>query len=428
MSSAKPIFLNVKPYRVTQVCFEVDGILQESHTELGSSVNAFDFAKFYATLGGIPTNPGDPSRIRYDFLQIQAAVKPYMLAALRSEPRKAALNKAINARQNAYFGKYANAPGVITLMNQFYSPAVAGSKPNRLVTLSSLASLQATQLNTAYTSDGRTGVVKTTKSILESEMTSSASSKESGQTNMEAMASAVSTPTSLPPLPAGGGAIAASFTGPLAVNESFDEGTSSLQSSSRGTASQHQTIENTDYGYRTPLLESQAQNERAQISLIDQRFAQFMASQSLPYLGQVFANELQSMDGDVFTLQVAFLNTMLMSPIDGIVTGVYKNPGDAVRAADPVYRVEDPSTIYLNASLKFRGAIGLGSTLTVQTSLFDAAGPLTTIAGNVVASRGYDEDDRWDVTAKCNNLDGGGNPIFPLGYHFDYDNTTVSIT
>jgi len=351
-----------------------------------------------------------------------------MLAALRSEPRKAALNKAINARQNAYFGKYANAPGVITLMNQFYSPAVAGSKPNRLVTLSSLASLQATQLNTAYTSDGRTGVVKTTKSILESEMTSSASSKESGQTNMEAMASAVSTPTSLPPLPAGGGAIAASFTGPLAVNESFDEGTSSLQSSSRGTASQHQTIENTDYGYRTPLLESQAQNERAQISLIDQRFAQFMASQSLPYLGQVFANELQSMDGDVFTLQVAFLNTMLMSPIDGIVTGVYKNPGDAVRAADPVYRVEDPSTIYLNASLKFRGAIGLGSTLTVQTSLFDAAGPLTTIAGNVVASRGYDEDDRWDVTAKCNNLDGGGNPIFPLGYHFDYDNTTVSIT
>jgi len=45
-----------------------------------------------------------------------------------------------------------------------------------------------------------------------------------------------------------------------------------------------------------------------------------------------------------------------------------------------------------------------------------------------VASRGYDEDDRWDVTAKCNNLDGGGNPIFPLGYHFDYDNTTVSIT
>jgi len=28
---------------------------------------------------------------------------------------------------------------------------------------------------------------------------------------------------------------------------------------------------------------------------------------------------------------------------------------------------------------------------------------------------------------KCDNLDSGGKPIFPVGYHFDYDDTTVMI-
>src|SRR5438045_3972514 len=120
MGAAKPVYLNVKPFQVSQICFEVDGILGELHTELGANAKAFDFAKLYATLGAIPTLAGDPSRIRYNFLEIQAAVKPVTLAALRAEPRKAALNKAINARQNAFLGKYANAPAIIALMNQFY--------------------------------------------------------------------------------------------------------------------------------------------------------------------------------------------------------------------------------------------------------------------------------------------------------------------
>ena len=38
------------------------------------------------------------------------------------------------------------------------------------------------------------------------------------------------------------------------------------------------------------------------------------------------------------------------------------------------------------------------------------------------------DDDTWDLVVKCNNLDSSSSPIFPLGYHFDYDDTTVSIT
>jgi hypothetical protein len=74
-----------------------------------------------------------------------------------------------------------------------------------------------------------------------------------------------------------------------------------------------------------PNIERQAQNERAQISLMDEQFAAFMNSLYFDSLDDVFSNELQSIDLDVKRLQVAYLNTILMSPIDGIVTGIYKN-------------------------------------------------------------------------------------------------------
>ena len=62
-----------------------------------------------------------------------------------------------------------------------------------------------------------------------------------------------------------------------------------------------------------------------------------MYSQKFQNLEQVFQNELNSIDGDVYRLQIAFLSTILMSPINGIVTGVYKNPGEAVRRVNPLF-------------------------------------------------------------------------------------------
>ena len=85
---------------------------------------------------------------------------------------------------------------------------------------------------------------------------------------------------------------------------------------------------NTDYGYRTPFFENQAQNQRAQISLIDQQFAQLMFGQNLPNLAQVFQNELNTIDNNVYRLQIAFLNTILMSPIPARYG--YLLPGDCV--------------------------------------------------------------------------------------------------
>lgn len=441
MNTAKPVSLSVRPFQVSHLSFEVDGIVEESNPKLcylGASVVAFDFPTFYATLGSVPTVPGgDGSRLLYDFSKIEDYAAKCTLVTLRKEARKAALNKAINARQNAYYAKYGNAPTIISLMNKYYSLSVLNSKPNRLANLSALANLQAFELQAAYTSDSRTGVVKETMSDLNSSTESSGGSAENGkstetgQSNEEVIAIPDVAGT-VPAPPGGGQDFSASWSEP--VNVDLQEGgstvtsTSHLTSTSSGLATQSQTIVNTDYGYRIPYLESQAQNERAQISLIDQQFAQFMAGLNLPNLVQIFQNELNSIDDDIYRLQIAYLNTILMSPISGTVTGIYKHPGDAVRAGEPVVRVEDNSVILLLATLVYRGPIAIGSTVTVKTTLFDSSSSPTTVSGPAVAVRGSREDDQWEVIVKCPNLDGSGNPILPLGYHFDYDDTTVSIT
>src|SRR5271168_3134901 len=123
MGSAKVLTMKARPFKVSHLCFETDGIIGESDIALGGPAPAFDFPAFFAILGAMPTVAGDPSRLFYDFLDIQAATQPFTIAALRAEPRKAMLHKAINARQNAYFSKYGNAASIIAQMNTFFSPS-----------------------------------------------------------------------------------------------------------------------------------------------------------------------------------------------------------------------------------------------------------------------------------------------------------------
>jgi biotin carboxyl carrier protein len=207
-----------------------------------------------------------------------------------------------------------------------------------------------------------------------------------------------------------------------------DQTTTRGGSGSAGLAVERQLIVNTDYGYRMPYYESQAQNERAQISLIDQQFSQYMYSQQLPNLTTIFQNELRSIDGDVYRLQIAFLSSILLAPFAGTVTGVYKYPGDSVRAGEPVLRVENNETVLIVATVVYRDRVALGATATIQTNLYDSATTPTTVAGTVVAARGHaPDDDHWDIVIKCNNVSGGAQ-VLPIEYSFDYDDTVVTIT
>lgn len=462
MGTAKVVALSSRPYKATQLCFEVGGIVEQIGATLGSKVTAFNFTAFYSGLGA--TTLGDASLLKFnsDGILTSAPVTASILASLRAEGRAAALDRAVDLRQNSYYSRYGNIAVIVTTAQGYYGGG-ATAKPARLANLAALSQAQATQLETAYTADSRTGVVKTTNSVLNSSTSttdwsagsdeSSSSGQSSGksvsnsQQNLESIgAPNFSGPVTFfdQPPPAGGGDIGVSITGPN-IQETFQEGTSGGSASQSGSslstqsgfqsstgaayAVESQTIVNTDYGYRVPAIESQAQNERAQISLIDQQYSQFLAGQSLPNLTTVMQNELSAIDLGVHQLQVGFMNTILMSPIAGVVTGVYKNPGDAVVPGEPVVRVEDNSSIFLLATLVYRGAIRIGSTVGVTTNLFDAGGAPTTLSGSVVAVRCRGDDDQWDLVAQCvNPLDGSGNQTFPIGYVFDYDNTSVTIT
>lgn len=160
----------------------------------------------------------------------------------------------------------------------------------------------------------------------------------------------------------------------------------------------------------------------------DQHVSHFLQSHYLDRLEEVYKNELASIDADVNQLQVAYLNTILMSPIDGIVTGVYKNPGDAVSPGEPVFRVENNADVLIVANVACRGPISVGSMLQVKTTLFDLPDSPVTVEAEIVSVRGAGEDDQWEVIAKRKNTDNAGKgPLFPLGYTFDYDNTEVAI-
>jgi biotin carboxyl carrier protein len=454
---AKVVNMRIRPCRWTSLSFNVGGILETVKAQLGTSATRFDYPGFYDQL--LTPVGGNPARLQFDAQAIRtdSKVQASTLCALRAEPTKAILNKAVGARENMFYSNFQNQTEIIARIREINSPTTPHSKPHRLHELATISQNQAELLYSAYFADGRLAVVKSTISELRSKtdskgesctttigdgfVSSASRSLEDGSSNIISDAiTGDSTAGSVP----GGSTSSVSNDVSFGVNvgtsltSSFDTGFSAQNSlslghtESKGQADQIQKVVNTDYGYRVPHLESAAQNQRAQISLMDERFAQYMSNQNLPNLEHVFHNNKQAMDLDVKRLQVAYLDTILMSPIDGIVTGVFKNPGDWVKAGEPIVRIEDNSDIYLVGTVVFRGPIIVNtSNISVSTTLFSVPGaPWTTITGTVVGTRGQRaEDDRWDVIIKCKNpLDGSGNPIFPLHYFFDYDDTTATVS
>jgi hypothetical protein len=475
MGQAKVVSLRVRPKYASHLCFEVNGILDQLNTDLGKTVIPFDFTSFFQTLYKMPTSP-DLSLLSYNPLKIQADTQSSALASLRSEDIKAALQKAINNRQNTYFAKYANkdlparttasgAPtgGIIATMRQYYDPNVYHSKPDLLSKLTQNSQDQWDQVSSSYSHDPRrTGPLKTGVNTLCSDVTGYGYSAASGVVDgLSAVFSTGNQPGAAPPLPGRPweppipwpptpptqalsppvSVITSDFKLPLPSDGTAQQTTNYQTISSSDKAHQEQTITPSDYGYRIPMIESGAQYHRAQISLLDQRFAQFMFGQNLPHLETVFTNELNSIDLDVYRLQTAYLRTFLMLPASllpqpargqkpstAVVTGIYKRPGEAVRAGEPVIRVESTDTVLLEGTLVYPGRIVVGSTVQLTTNLFDSGAPIPPITGSTVAVRGRRNDDQWEVIVECRNLDARNVLIFPLGYHFDYDDTTVSIS
>jgi biotin carboxyl carrier protein len=464
----KVIQITARPAEAAGLAAEVDGIVEARTAQLGDSVTAFDFAGFYAILGS--TVAGGPAQLRFTSQEIRnyGPAASSALLTLRAESLKAALDKAILARENAFYTKYGSADAIMTKAVESYSNLSAGSKPRLLNWLSQLSGQRDDLLQQAYIRDGRTGVVEATTSQLTGHTASSGTSDavstltehgtsaaagggEDDSTSMSASGVLVAEPGSDliddtvqgDPYYGEGGDhrdLAATQSETKMMVSSTSSGSSSLSGSGEvktgatGSSDETQTITNTGYDYHVPSIEAKAQYVRAQISLIDEQYDQFVDEQKVLNLRQIFANELEMIDLDVKQLQVAYLNTMLLSPINGVVTGVFADAGESVRAGEVLVRVENNTKVLLEATLIYRGRISVGDTVTVQTNLFSIpVGPpphlfnSVTISGTVVAAHGDSGDDRWNIVVSCDNRDSHGQEILPLHYSFDHDDTSITI-
>ena len=427
MNIAKPVSLTVRPFQVSQLCFEVGGILGESFVELGDDVSEFDFSSFYQAFRDATLAPQDEQdgngRLRFDSAAIDLATKiqrdvhadpPIFddgpaLAALRAEPLRTSLDKAINARANAVITKYANAGPIIREMKK-----TAALKLEMLTRLIVFDEFQTNVLIEEYKKDGlgdRDGIVvkdvtneSNTRSIVRNRniLQTCTVNKDVDAAGKEVVTSkSESKVSSVPPPPSTLEEVGHQFTNTVT-----------------------RQIE-----YRLPIFECLARSERAQIMLRDEEFANFLEVQNLDHLEEIFKNELALIDADVNQLQIAYLNTILLSPIKGTVTGVYKNPGDKVSPGEPVFRVENDADVLIVAQLVYSGPVLIGSILTITTTLFDAngLGSDKSIDATIVSARGQGDDDEWEVIGKASNIDATGKRILPLGYHFDNDITKLFI-
>jgi hypothetical protein len=266
---------------------------------LGAAVTAFDFTSFYS---GLSTAPGDGSLLTFNSSGILTAapVTASALATLRAEVRAAALDRAVDLRQNAFYARYGSIPAIVSTAQASYGGGI-GAKPARLANLATLADTQAGLLATAYKSDGRSAdatgnpvVVKTTNSSLtsktyttdassgsgtdQSTASTTGSQTTTGQSNLEGIGAPNFPSATLGTPPAAGGSLAGAEIDTTSGNNSVqvtlqdgtsgsttqqtgsstDKGTSGETSTGTAYALETEQIVNTDYTYRVPYIESQA--------------------------------------------------------------------------------------------------------------------------------------------------------------------------
>lgn len=199
--------------------------------------------------------------------------------------------------------------------------------------------------------------------------------------------------------------------------------------SATGKLVQNQTGTNTGYVYHAPATEMQAAYYRAQISLGDQYLAAWAAQLWLPNLDGVLQNQLAGVDLDIKRLQIAYFNTILISPISGVITAIRRKLGDYAKAGEAVVRIEDNTDVILMGTLVYQGIIptppfSQPPAVTIQTTLPGADAALT-LTGSILVARSRRLDNQlWDVVLQCDNIS-EGNPVLPLNFSLEPEKTQV---
>lgn len=176
-----------------------------------------------------------------------------------------------------------------------------------------------------------------------------------------------------------------------------------------------------------PAADNTARYLRSEIGLRQEKLAAYRLNSMHTYENLLVERAMSA--AEIRKIQLAYIDTFLVPPFNGIVTAVFRNVGDAVTAGQPVLRIENDRTVYLVGTIKCRSLLRLGQTAQVTTTLFDEPGaPPISIQGTVCAVRGHEAvDEQWNVLIRCNNEGADGARLLPLNYSFDFDSTSIEI-
>lgn len=375
MADGKVVTLTAMPQLAATLSVPVHGVVENVPAVLGQQVHAYSLDDLY---GDLPTpTKADPAVLTYNSAGIMTAVAGSVLLNLRGERAAAALDAAVAARANAYYGGLGNPTAALAAQVEAWHGSGAGSKQDSLRNLLTFADIARVNLDKAY--QGQPAIVEGTTEVT----------TQPGYANT-----------------------------PYTISSEFH-----------------------DHIFRTPGNDAIAALIRAKVTLQDQLITELLKWQNATHFKEVSANQLTVVDQQVRIRQLALLETIVLSPIDGMVTAVLASPGDRVVAGQPLLRVESDAKIYLVGTIVYRGFIAAGTATAkvTTTSALGVPGNQLEFDGTVVAARGNATgEDRWDVVIAVNPPDGklpfgSKNQGFasaygiPLHYTFGTDDTTVAI-
>ena len=156
------------------------------------------------------------------------------------------------------------------------------------------------------------------------------------------------------------------------------------------------------------------------------------AVQRAKTMADAMSAELRAIDAGIRHLQINFAHTYLVSPINGIITAVYKDIGEYVESGEAVCRVENDSVVLFVGTLHSRKPLLVGRKLKLKIgSIFEDPERGQCLDAVIRAVRGHSADnDEWDIIAEAPNpqVDFADKdqppdirPLFPLNYHLDPD-------
>lgn len=462
--------LYARPIQSSDLAFEVPGIisLQGTKAQLGERVVAYSIEeKIYPLLDTKEKDENEQdSLFKYKAEAILKQLDEALLYTVISGSLRSSLKQAILLRANAYLEKYNSISEIQEFYDKVYKkkaadeeiilrrndkgqlvddknqpvPVDSEGRPNdpskppavlfksdrdkisRLESLSTVSSAKHESLIAKYGAANKTDVITQNASTTES------GANDSSETTVKILPTASKTLTYNVTVSAATHATDAvrTISGKTdgtdfqPFNAADKPSINAETSNTRHSTNQRTTTDLVELKH--PSKDASIDYERIQLDLQDELLKHQIISKKVQNMTSIMNNELRLLELDINKLQHAFLQTVLVSPISGIVTAIYKDKGETVSPGEPVIRVENDDELLIVGFIQYRGLLQVGQTVKLKTTMFEATEK--EIPGKIVSIRGHDaDDDEWDVIIRYQNKD----KDIPINYHFDKDNTTISI-